>query len=247
MSISDVLALEDQTPMILHATTRSDSNGAFTFERLAPAAYLVVVRDLKRGQGSYRVKAPGEPAVVRLVEPLRAIGRVLKLDAPVAGARVRFVPDATAYATSRDPTTLLTEETASGDDGHFELILPPSLAGAVQAVAPDGSSVRVPLEKGLGDREIDLGDVRLPDQRHLIVRLLTPQTCEMSAVGPLGALGLSIVKSVGVGSVHWFDLPEGGEWALAAECTGLVHSVEPPIVHVASDDPDTTIEARAVR
>jgi hypothetical protein len=66
-------------------------------------------------------------------------------------------------------------------------------------------------------------------------------------VGPLGALGLSIVTSVGLDPVHWFDLPEGGEWALAAECNGIVHSVQPPIVHVASDDPDTTIEARVGR
>lgn len=233
--------------MILHASARSDSSGAFAFERLAPGSYLIVATENALGRGSLEVKSLADPAVVRLVAPVRARGRVLRQHRPVVGARVRFVPTPEAFMATSDPRDLIADETATGDDGRFVLPLPPQLDGAIQVIAAEGTTMRVGVTRSGASKEILVGDITLPDRRRLTVRLIDPATCTMLAAGPLGSLGLTIVRATGSGGEHWFDIPEAGEWALDAECEGVSYSVEPRSVVVPAHGPDKNVDVRIIR
>jgi hypothetical protein len=246
-SIRDKAAVLEHEAMILHRTARSGFDGSFTFERLGPAPYLLVVHDPKHGRGTLTVAGLSEPAIVRLVSPLRATGRILKHRVPAGGVRVRFVPDAEAYGGSLDPSLFFTEATTSAADGRFELILPPLLVGTVQVSSTEGSAVRIPLVGRPHKLDINLGDLALPDVRRLTVRLSNAESCVMSAVGPLGAPGLSIVRSSAFEGVHSFDLPEAGQWALDAQCNGISNWVQPPVVRIPEQGPDTMLDARVDR
>lgn len=238
---------DEAAPMVLHAEMRSDASGAFTFERLAAGSYLLVAADGTLGRGSARVRALGEPVVVRLEPPLRARGRVLRRQLPVAGARVRFVPAPDAFLKSTDPGDLIAEETIADDSGGFVLTLPRQASGTLQAIGQDGTAARVPVATPARSRDIVVGDISLPDPRRLTVRLLATETCVMLAAGPLGTLGLTIVRGTAAGGLHWFELPEAGEWALEAECQGESVEMDPRIVALPARGPDTTVDVRLVR
>lgn len=233
--------------MILHASARSDSSGAFAFERLAPGSYLIVATENALGRGALEVTSLAAPAVVRLVSPVRARGRVLRQHRPVVGARVRFVPTPEAFLATADPRDLIADETATGDDGRFILPLPPQLDGAIQVIAAEGTSMRVSVAGSGASKEILMGDITLPEHRRLTVRLIDPAMCTMWAVGPLGPLGLTIVRATASGGEHWFDIPEAGEWALDAECQGVSYGVEPRSVVVPEHGPDTSVDVSIIR
>lgn len=241
-------ALTDEAaPMVLHAEMQSDASGGFTFERLAAGSYLLVATDGTMGRGSARVRSLGEPVVVRLEPPLRARGRVLRRQLPVAGARVRFMPAPDAFMKSTDPGALIAEDAVTDDSGRFALTLPRQVPGTLQAVGQDGTAARVPVAPPARARDIVVGDISLPDRRRLTIRLLATETCAMLAAGPLGTLGLTIVRGTAAGGLHWFELPEAGEWALEAECQGESVEVDPRIVAVPARGPDTTVDVRIVR
>jgi len=234
-------------PMVRLATTRSGKNGDFAFERLASGPLLVTVIHPTFGRGTAIITSLGEPVAVRLVPPVVATGRVIRGQVPLVGAKVRFVPTQAALMGSRDPKDVLAEEGTSGSDGRFTLPLPPLLTGEVQVVAADGASVRVGLTASASSSEISLGDVVLPDPRRLTVRLVDSAACTLSAVGPLGTLGLTMLRATSAGNVHWFDIPESGRWALNAECGAKSYAVEPMVVDVPSTGPDPVIDVRLVK
>jgi hypothetical protein len=161
---------------------------------------------------------------------------------------VRFVPDIAEYVASTDATLFFSDETISAGDGRFELILPPHPHGWVQATAASGGSIRTPISRPLERSAMRLGDLILPDRRRLIVRMLDGSACAMSAAGPLDSLGLHIITSEGPGEMRTLDLPEGGEWALAATCGGAGFGVDPRIVRVPpAGSAATVVDAHVVR
>jgi len=201
------------------------------------------------GRATSVVRSVEDPLVIALTPPTFLTGRVLRATVPVAGARVRFVPQTSALLESDSPQDLVAEERTTGADGRFRLPLPPLHNGDVQIVAPGGSIVRLSLPPARAAATLDersLGDITLPDPHRLTVRLLDADACQLTAAGPLGSLGLTIVRATPAANVHWFELPEAGEWALAADCAGTVHRLEPSIVRVTNVH-DMTIEARLVK
>lgn len=203
---ADVSASEPP-PMVLLAETRSDEEGGFPFERLAPGSYVVEATHASSGRGSARVRSLAEPLVVRLNPPVRARGRVLRDQLPIAGARVRFLPAPEAFIKIEDPSDLVAPDAATDSEGRFLMALPRLVTGHLQVVAPDGMSTRVPVSPQAGSREILIGDITLPDPRRLRVRVLEGG-CTILAAGPLGGLGLTIIRGSPAGNMHWFEVPK---------------------------------------
>jgi hypothetical protein len=246
-SASNTRASLGTEPVILRATAFSDSAGAFTFDHLVPGTYFISVVDDNIGRGSLWIRSFGDPAVVRLVAPTRATGRVVKHQSPVASARVRFVPNVETFTAGVDPRLSIVEETTTAQDGSFSLALPPQSVGAIQVLAPDGVSARVPILGTTRTKEIALGTISLPDRRVLALRLLDPAPCALTAVGPLQYLGLTAVQASEMGGLHWFDIPEAGEWALTALCSDVSYPLLPGVVAVPASGPDTYLDVRLVR
>jgi hypothetical protein len=238
------------TELVRRANVRSSADGTFAFDRLSSGVYEVSVVHPRLGRGGATVKSFSQPVLIRLIPPTRAIGRVLRRGLPVGGARIRFIPDAGAFMASADPMLYIAEETISEADGTFVLPLPPASAGFVQLVGADGVMKRIPISPGSGTQDILLGDVVLGDPRRLIVRLVEPAACNLFATGPLGMLGLAVIRAstpFGTFNMFSFELPEPGEWALSADCGGQVRPVEPTIVRVPPDGPEPLIDVRVIR
>jgi hypothetical protein len=237
----------EERPMIRVAQTRTNDAGAFAFERLCGGPFLVTAARGDTGRGATLVDDALSLVVVRLTPPSRVTGRVLRNREPVAGARVRFVPSAAALMASANPKELLAEEQTTGLDGRFSLPLPATPLGEIQIIGSDGASARVAASDPGRGREASVGDIVLPDHRHLTARLLDAPSCTLSAVGPLGGLGLTIVHATATANLHWFDLPEPGQWTLDAECGGRSRVIEPAIVYIPADGPDILIDVSIVR
>ena len=177
--------------------------------------------------------------------PAVATGRVLYHDLPVTAARVRFVPNVETLAEAVDIRDTASIEAETDDGGRFRLALPPSTVGTVQVIGPDGNTTRVPLLEPRALADVDLGDIRLPNPRRLTVRLETSAACVLNAVGPLGSLGVSMIaESAASSNLHWFDLPEAGEWMLDADCGGRSVPLVPSVVSIPADGIDVRFDAR---
>lgn len=234
----------ERAALIRRGSTRTAPDGTFAFDGLEPGRYLVSARHPRLGRGTLPVDVPGSPAAVRLAATGRISGRVLRRGLPVAGARIRFVPDPAAWRASADPELLLVEETLSEADGRFVLVLPPDSSGTIQIIDTDGTSIRLPAPSGMRSTETSVGDVAVPDARRATIRLVDARRCDVFAVGPLGGLGLSIVQARAAVDAFWLELPEPGQWALSAECGGDSYSLDPPVIEVPADGPEPAVDAR---
>ena len=240
-SAADILAL----PMMQTARTQTDDGGVFAFEGTGAGPFVVSVIDPVRGRGRAVVRSALEPATVVVTSPAVASGRVLYHDLPVPAARVRFVPNVETLAAAVDVRDTASIEVQTDDEGRFRLALPPSTIGTVQVIGPDGNAARVPLLETRGTVDIDVGDISLPNHRRLTVRLDTAVACVLTAVGPLGSLGVSMITESAVSSnLHWFDLPEPGQWMLDADCGGRSVPLVPSVVSIPAEGADVRFDAR---
>lgn len=177
--------------------------------------------------------------MARLRSPRTATGRVLRQKLPAVGVVVRFIPDATAWRDSRDPSAHLTLDTTTDEDGRFVLTLPPSADGTIQFADKDGAVKRIRLTTAAISSEIALGDIVLGDLISVELQTDVPG-CALSAIGPAGAAGFSIVRARSSGISQSFDFPEVGQWLMRAECGGASRRVIPPSVEIsATGEPST--------
>jgi len=234
--------------LIRTAATQSDQDGRFSFPRLSSGPFLVAVLDRTRGRGIAIVRSLGEAVIIRLVPPIAATGRVLRNRLPVGGARVRFVPDAGALVASTDATTLVAEDRITAEDGRFTFQLPPVMKGSLQIIGPDGTSIRIPVSRPSAKSQVDVGDVSLPDHRHVTLRIMNADGCVIWATGPLEGIGLTTVGATAAAPAYYaLDIPEPGTWALDAECGDRGYSVEPPVIEIRQSPMARTIDARIIR
>ena len=233
-------AREQPTPQMLKvadvmrvAETRTDEAGAFAFHGLEPQIFKVAVVDFEHGRAERWARLDETPLRLRLKAPSTANGRVLRQRIPVAGVVVRFIPDAAAWRESSDPAAHLTLDASTEDDGRFSLRLPPEADGTVQLTAPDGASKRVRLPRTGRASDIAVGDIELSDPIAAAVQT-DIAGCTVSAAGPAGATGFSVVRAKADGIVHVFDFPEAGQWLLQVECGGVQRRVIPASLDVSA-------------
>jgi len=219
------------TSLVAVGSTRSGPDGSFAFERVADPPFLAVASS-PSGRGSALIAALGPPVIVQLAPPLVTRGRVLRGSLPIGGARIRFVPTAAAWAAGDDPAAFFGDEAASAGDGSFAIALPEQHAGELQIVTADGAVARLPIAVAADAHtgEIALGDIAIPDPRRVVVRLLEPAQappCTLIAVGPMGRLGMQMVRASSPDNIYTFDLPEAGEWTFSADCGGRSRTLAP--------------------
>lgn len=220
-------------PVVRLAAVNADGEGRFEFSGLENGPYNVVATAFSRGRLSRWTTTTSPPLLMRLEPPARVTGRVLRQKLPARNVTVRFVPTATAWRNSDDPSAHLTADVTTDESGRFALPLPPRPAGDIQFIATDGASTRIllPALSDLG--EIAVGDVALPELIAVEIRANVPG-CRMTAVGPAGALGFAVVPARVTSTIYQFDLPEAGQWFLDAECSGQHVSIQPSAIQVRS-------------
>jgi hypothetical protein len=215
------------------ASTRTDQDGTFTFDGLEPRLYKVAVVDFEHGRGEQWVDGNGPAVLITLEAPSKATGRVLRGKLPAPHVVVRFTPDADAWRESTDPSAHLTLDAVSDEGGSFVVRLPPAAEGTLQLTAADGATKRIPLRGSPKASDVTLGDIRLEEP--IAVEVQTDVTgCIVSAVGPAGAGGFSIVRAKSNGIAHTLLLPEPGQWLMQVECAGVQRTVAPPSIDVSA-------------
>jgi len=240
-SDADLLTL----PMVQTRRAITTDAGEFAFDRLGAGPLVVSVIDATRGRARIVIRSALNPVTIRVSPPPLATGRVLSHDVPVPGARVRFVPNVQTLIAALDIRDSAAVTVQSDEEGRFSLALPPATDGTVQVIGLDGNTTRLPPLPPHVTADIEFGDISLPDHRRLVVRLSTTAECVLNAVGPTGSLGVSIVaESAASANLHWFDLPEPGQWMLEADCGGRTVALVPPIVLVPAEGPDTMLDTR---
>lgn len=233
VDMSPDIRVDGETPVIHRASTSVSEDGSFRFERVTRGPFRVSARHPQLGRAAMWATTVGAPVSIVLTPASRVKGRVLRQKLPVAGARVRFVPDVATWTATADPIDLVTSEAVTGDDGTFIVTTPPSRSGAIQILAADGAVVRVSVPEVRG--ELSVGDVAVPDRLSLFVRMSGGAGCDLLAAGPLGALGLVMARATRMADLYQLDLPEAGSWALTADCGGEIVSVDPAIVTLPAD------------
>jgi hypothetical protein len=235
-------------PLVREDATHTDSDGRFEFKQLETGAYRIVARHPTLGRGEIWTTTGAAPPVVRLTPPVNVTGRVVRRGLPAPFVRIRFVPDASVWHSSVDPSLHVGSDAYTDETGRFTLPLPPNPVGSVQIIASDGAAVRVPVSPSNKTRQVALGDVALPSLLSAMVRLFPPIDCELSAAGPVGALGLSVVRATNSSNLYRFELPEPGTWFLNVQCGGQDYGLDPPllIVPADADAPSPTIDAQVL-
>lgn len=236
--------LDDSTPVIRRAAVSASADGMFRFDRVSGGVALISGRHPALGTGRVWITEPGPTIDLELTLPPRATGRVVKHSLPVAGALVRFLPDADAFVASTDPMDHVSRDVRTADDGTFSVPLPAKRAGALLVALDDGTRARVAVPTAEIKGDVVLGDITVPDDAHLTVRLLDGSACVVVAIGPLGPLGLAIVRAESVTLVYELDLPEAGAWSLNAKCNDHNYELDPPIVVVPPDGKPMVVDAR---
>jgi hypothetical protein len=221
------------TPVIRMGSTRTDEEGMFAFDGLEPQLYKVAVVDFAWGRGEKWVDVAGAPLLITLEPPSKATGRVFRGKLPAPDVVVRFIPDSAAWRESTDPTAHLTLDTTTDERGNFVVSLPPAADGTLQLRAGDGATKRVPLRGSAKASDLALGDITLEEPIPVEVQT-DAQGCVVSAVGPVGAGGFTIVRANSHGIAHALSLPEAGRWLMQVECAGVQRSVAPPSIDVST-------------
>ena len=90
---------------------------------------------------------------------------------------------------------------------------------------------RVPLPHVTDVPEIALGDVVLEELIEVEIQTDVPG-CVLSAMGPAGTPGFSIVRARSAGVVHSLQLPEPGQWLMQVDCGDVPRRVSPPAIEV---------------
>ena len=93
----------------------------------------------------------------------------------------------------------------------------------------------------------DVGVIELPERLALFARLDGYGHCELSAAGPFGSIGVTMITAVRAGpGLYRFDVPESGRWILNLACGRQELLLDPPYVDLAPGDAEAVVQLRAI-
>ena len=228
------------------AESMSDASGAFSLSGLGSGSYEFVVVHAVAGRTTETHRVDGLPLTLRLAGTPKVHGRVLVEQLPAAGVQVRVVPDRDDFLRSDDPLRLISPPGITDRDGRFELALPVDEGGEIVVGGNGLAKSRYRFAGTDGESlERDLGDINLPAPLSVVIRLIGPAaSCDLMAAGPVGSLGLDLVRSVfdpGI-MAYRLRLPEPGFWWVEAECGAESGGVIPPVMQIRQDDTARVIQ-----
>ncbi|MDQ5873318.1 MAG: carboxypeptidase-like regulatory domain-containing protein [Acidobacteriota bacterium] len=209
----------------------TDANGEFEISGVEPGSHLVRACHGEHGCTEEPVQ-PGVPVVLRLPGKGTFIGRVLSGGGvPQAGAVVRILPTAEAWASADDRMTRLPLESRSGPDGRFRISAAENGNYLVEVRSASSGVARISVRRSnLSPAETDLGDLSLPEPIEFTARVSGCGSGWLFLSGPLGgetslpSLARFRLDAEGSETVR---LPEGGAWTAWASCSGRVEWIEP--------------------
>lgn len=226
---------ERHEPLEVVAETVTDAVGAFAFLGLTRGRHLIVALHATRGRARVEAGAPSRPRV-RLEPGAVARGRVLSNGVPAASAVVSVLPDLDVVGRVVDPMAVVAAPVRTSVDGRFEVALPEEGRAALTIVHPHGAA-----RLALGDLTqlpsvVDLGDVRLEAPIDVDILIDLGPGCVLQGAGPIGALGMSIVRALPVAPGRWTLRPRlPGRWVLEASCGGTTVRLAPALVTIERD------------
>lgn len=223
----------------------ADEDGRFAIEGVEPKTYECVAVHQTLGMVMRTLRVDGRPVVMSLRPTPVVRGRVIAEGNPAIGVVVRAVPDRETFATALDPLPVTGSTGLTDAAGRFRLRLPAAGAGSVVIGGPPEGVARVAYpERARGDDVLDLGDIVIPPPADVLVRFRAG--CTMHSVGPVGDLGMTVVRA-GPGPVsdtYRLRIPETGLWWLEGSCpdsglsvTRLIHIedlADPPLVELSA-------------
>lgn len=223
---------ERHEPVEFVAETVSDAIGRFAFRGLARGRYLIVALHTSRGRARVEAGAPSRPRI-RLEPRAVARGRVLRDGVPAASAVVSVLPDVDVVGQAVDPTAVVAAPVRTSLDGRFEIALPEEGRAALTIVHPDGVARLALGELDRMPSVVDLGDVRLEAPLDVDVVVDLEAGCVLQTAGPIGALGMSVVRALPVAPGRWsLRLRLPGRWLFEASCGGTAVRLAPALVSI---------------
>ena len=217
--------------------------GVFLVRGLEDRSYELLAIHPTFGRVRVRARPGVEALTLRLKPPRRAQGRVVRDGTPVPSVPVLVLPEPAEMAqevreAGVDPTDFLSPGVTSTDSGgRFSVGLPPRGAGQLRIGSEQTGFVRLAyrIDASAVD-DLDYGQVELPRAVRLEVDLEGPVTCGVTAAGPVGSTGLSLIEGTPLaGGRRLLLLPEAGRWFLSASCGRATVDVVPPLVDVPLD------------
>lgn len=222
-------------------------DGAFEVPGLRAGAYEFRAMHASLGRATRTLTLDGREILLRLTPEKRVRGRVVRDGRPLPSVLVGMTPDLAAYAAGADPMELVTFSALTDAGGRFEVAVPTTGAGVLRVGDEATGIVRVVL--GATDQlptALELGDIELPPPVRLTVEVDGPAGCALSAVGPFGSSGMTIVKGQPApDGTFRLLVPESGRWALTLTCDGREIPVTPPMVEVPRDQTDARVRVTA--
>ncbi len=161
----------------------------------------------------------GRPLSIRLQSTPRVRGRVMTGGVPVPGVSVRAVPDRQTFETAVDAVAIVAPAQVTAPGGQFDLAVPGEGGGQVVIGGPELGTVRIAYpDASRLEGMVELGDIELPSLVDLGVRFRPG--CDVLSVGPIGELGVVVVRSVfePTTGLYQLEVPEPGWWWLEAMC-----------------------------
>ena len=226
----------------------TDDDGFFQVPGLGRGEYEFFALHPLQGRATVVRVIDGDPFIIRLEPPKRVVGHAVKRGVPAPNIPVRVLPVLSQFTGSGDSSELIAADVVTDEEGRFALALPTrGTLSLIVGTPASGIARRLLGPVGRLPPHTDVGVIDIPERRALFARLDGHAHCELSAVGPFGSIGVTVIAAARVGpGVSRFDLPEPGRWILNLACASREVVIVPTYADVTPDEFEGIVQLRAV-
>jgi hypothetical protein len=224
----------------------TDDEGLFVVNGLEQREYEWLAVHPRLGRALV-VAPPIAPMTLEVSAERTIVGRVTTRGVPLAAVPVLILPLLDGLAQSTDLLEKIGQESRSDASGRFALAVPSRAGGDVRIGSNITGIVRRSFGPGSARAIIDLGDIDLGAPVVARVWVDGSDRCEVSAVGPLGRVGMQVIVADPEGAGVWrLEPPERGTWSLVVTCGGAVASTEPSALELHSSTETLTVRIMSI-